>query len=87
MTLTYYMQAYMQGWEVTFYLNTRGSLPDDVLAAIAFRRMAKLDTLETIVPWATFSAGYTSDFQAHVAEQLVEFNSKPKPWEVLSEAQ
>ncbi|MFT5013251.1 MAG: hypothetical protein ACJAX5_001904 [Patiriisocius sp.] len=87
MALTYFMQAYMQGWEVAFYLNTRGSLPDDVLAAIAFRRMATLDTLETVVPWATSSAGYTSDFQSHVAEQLVEFNSKPKLWEVLGEAQ
>ncbi len=79
--LTYYLQAYMQGWEVAYYLNTRGSLPNDVLQAIAFRRMATLHALEKIVPWLSFSAGYTPTFQAHVAEKLAEFNSMPKPWE------
>ena len=82
LVLTYFLQAYMQGWEVAFYQNTRGSLPDDVLESIAFRRMATLFTTEKVVSWQSFSAGYTPAFQAHVKLKIEEFDSKPKPWEV-----
>ena len=81
MILTYFLQAYMQGWEVAFYQNTRGSLPDDVLDAISFRRMATLYTVGEIIPWRSYSAGYTPSFQAHVKLKLAAFDAMPKPWE------
>ena len=80
--LTYYLQSYMQGWEVAFYLNTRGTLPDDVLQAIAFRRMAAMLLTNEVVPWSSFSAGYTTAFQNHVASCYAEFEVAEKPWEV-----
>lgn len=82
MALTYYIQAYMQGWEVAFYLNQRGSLPDDVLHAIAFRRMATMLVVDKIIPFSSIAAGYTPAFQDHVAERWEDFMSKPKPWEL-----
>lgn len=85
--LVYYLQAYMQGWEVAFYLNERGSLPDDVLNAIAFRRLATLYTLDKVVSWSSYKAGYTPAFQDHVQTRLADFNSKPKPWENEGQSQ
>lgn len=81
MAVVYYLQAYMQGWEVAYYLNKKGSLPDDVLNAIAFRRMATMDTTRSIYPWSSIKAGYTPDFQKHVSERWEDFESRPKPWD------